>query len=330
MDKESLQKLRHAHYGVYNHSAVEICHWTKEAIREGEGCYKNRFYGIQTHRCMEFTPTALFCENRCVHCWRMTDFYRMLRMPEGAVDEPEEIVKRLMAERRKLLIGFLGNPEVDREWLEEALVPSHFAISLSGEPTMYPKLPQLIRYLRALPTTQSVFLVTNGQEPDMLERLMREDALPTQLYLSMNAFNRDDYYRVNKPMYRDAWERWLRSLDMLRVMNTRTVIRITLMKGINDSAEEIPEAAELIRRGMPHFVEIKSYMHIGGSMSNLGKENMLEMSEIRDYSMKVLKHLPEFSYMDEHERSRISVLQNQGRKADRWIVPGGAYRTGAP
>ena len=52
---------------------------------------------------------------------------------------------------------------------------------------MYPKLPELIKYLKSLEATKSIFLVTNGQEPDMIRKLEDENALPTQLYLSTNA-----------------------------------------------------------------------------------------------------------------------------------------------
>ena len=52
------QKLKKAKYGVFNHSAVELCHWTKKSFSDGGSCYKHKFYGISTHRCMEMTPTG--------------------------------------------------------------------------------------------------------------------------------------------------------------------------------------------------------------------------------------------------------------------------------
>ena len=51
------QKLKKAKYGVFNHSAVELCHWTKKSFSDEWSCYKHKFYGISTHRCMEMTPT---------------------------------------------------------------------------------------------------------------------------------------------------------------------------------------------------------------------------------------------------------------------------------
>jgi tRNA wybutosine-synthesizing protein 1 len=71
--------------------------------------------------------------------------------------------------------------------------------------------------------------------------------------------------------------------------------------------------------GNPHFIEVKSYMHIGMSTSRLKKNNMLEMHEIRRFSGKLSDKISKFSIMDESEISRIVVLQNQKRYIDRWI-----------
>src|SRR5574339_1271806 len=146
---------------------------------------------------MEMTPAAMNCENRCVYCWRPAEFYDTLIMPAEQVDEPEVIMDQLLKERKKLINGFYGSVKNDKTKLDESLLPAHYAISLSGEPTMYPKLPELIRYLKTLPATKSIFLVTNGQEPQMLQRLQDEDALPTQIYLSTNAADYDSFMRIN-------------------------------------------------------------------------------------------------------------------------------------
>lgn len=312
-------RLQKAKYGVYNHSAVELCHWTKKSFKNTGDCYKHKFYGISTHRCMEMTPAAMNCENRCVYCWRPTEFYDTLRMPPELVDEPDVIVEHLLAERKKLISGFGGHEKNDKKKLYESLFPVHYAISLSGEPTMYPKLPQLIRYLRRLPATKSIFLVTNGQEPEMLQRLADEDSLPTQIYLSTNASNRKMFYLVNRPRHRDAWERWWKSLRFLSTANTRTVLRMTVIRQYNDARNFLDEFAQMILQGNPHFIELKSYMHIGTSTERLKAENMLEMSEIRSFSEQLCSKLQCYSIMDESEISRIVVLQNLKRYTDRWI-----------
>lgn len=312
-------KLQKAKYGVYNHSAVELCHWTKKSFADEGNCYKHKFYGISTHRCMEMTPTAMNCENRCIYCWRPTEFYDTLQMPSHLVDEPDVIVSNLMKERERLLSGFYGNEKNDKRKLDESLLPTHYAISLSGEPTMYPKLPQLIKYLMSLKATRSIFLVTNGQEPEMLRRLEDEDALPTQLYLSTNATNRKMFYLINRPRHKNAWERWCESLEFLANARTRTVLRMTMIRGYNEEFNNAENFAQLISKANPHFVEIKSYMHIGMSVQRLEKSNMLEMSEVRTFVDHLINKLPGFFIMDESEISRIVVLQNQHRYTNRYI-----------
>lgn len=314
-----MSKLKKAKYGVYNHSAVELCHWTKKSFANEGSCYKHKFYGISTHQCMEMTPTAMNCENRCIYCWRPAEFFDTLQMPEALVDEPDVIVEQLMAEREKLINGFYGNPKNDKKKLDESLLPAHYAISLSGEPTMYPKLPQLIKYLRGLKATKSIFLVTNGQEPDMLRRLAREDALPTQIYLSTNASNKKMFHQINRPMHKDAWERWWDSLRFLATVNTRTVLRMTVIRGYNSGPEFIGEFAEMMSEGDPHFIELKSYMHVGMSTNRLEHGDMLSMDEVRGLANGLRANMPAFSVMDESEISRIVVLQNQRRHTDRWI-----------
>jgi len=320
IDEELAKKLKHAQYGVFGHSTVDVCHYTKKALKKEKVCYKRKFFGVETHRCMEFSPAGLFCHNRCIYCWRPTNFYKTLKLEEDKVDDPKEIVENLLKERNKLLTGFGGNEKVDKELYKEAMIPTHFAISLSGEPTLYPKLPELIKYLKSLPHTKSIFLVTNGQEPEMLERLEREDALPAQLYLSMNAGKLETFKRVNCPLMRDAWERFNRSLEFLAKTKARTLIRITLIKGFNDSKDEIKDFAELIKKGNPHFVEVKSYMHVGYSKSRLTEKEMVTMEEIRKWANEVDKFLPNFEFMDEDEDARIVILQNKERYVDRWIV----------
>jgi tRNA wybutosine-synthesizing protein 1 len=319
-----LKQLKKAKYGVADHATVELCHWTKKSFKGDESCYKHKFYGISTHQCMEFSPAGMHCENRCVYCWRPMEFYDSLKMEPQNVAEPQEMLAKLMKEREKLIMGFYGDPRSDTKKLDESLLPSHYAISLSGEPTMYPKLPELIKYLKSLDATKSIFLVTNGQEPDMIERLRDEDALPTQLYLSTNAADYESFVRINKPRYRDSWDRWHRTLKIISGLDTRTVLRMTLIRGYNDSENDIDAFSKMVRDANIHFIEAKSYMHIGRSTNRLERNNMLEFSEVRYFASELAKRSGIYSIMDESIASRIVVLQNKQKPIERWIA---AYRT---
>jgi len=224
-----------------------------------------------------------------------------------------------MEERKKLIMGYYGDSRNDFNRLDESLMPSHYAISLSGEPTMYPKLPELIKYLKSLKQTKSVFLVTNGQEPEMIQRLADEKALPTQIYLSTNAADYESFMKINRPLYKDSWERWNKTLGMLKELDTRTVLRVTLIRDYNDGSENIPKFAQILNESRPHFVEMKSYMHVGRSTNRLEHNDMLEFEEVKEFTKKLAMQSGQFSVMDESIVSRIVVLQNNSRFIDRWI-----------
>ncbi|MFH1055894.1 MAG: 4-demethylwyosine synthase TYW1, partial [Candidatus Altiarchaeota archaeon] len=87
--KGVLAKQRYSLVG--GHSAVKPCLWLGKSLR-GEGfCYKQKFYGIESHRCMQMTPAVGWCTQRCVFCWRNTEYTLDTRM-EGW-DEPEDIIE---------------------------------------------------------------------------------------------------------------------------------------------------------------------------------------------------------------------------------------------
>jgi tRNA wybutosine-synthesizing protein 1 len=316
MDPKTENQLRKAKYGVFNHSAVQICAWTKKSLHNEGECYKQQFYGIDCHRCVEFSPAAAICENNCIFCWRPMEFMRLSEMKPTEVDDPRTIYEKLLAERRKLLSGFPGDGKTDMKKHAESLLPTHFAISLSGEPTLYPKLPGLVRFLKALPETKSVFVVTNGQEPEMLASLAKSP--PTQLYLSVNAPNEKLFRRINCPVYKDAWKRFLRSLGVFSRIKTRRVLRMTMIKGMNMDLALANQYAGIIRKAKPHFVEVKAYMWIGFSRQRLRQENMPLHEDIRAFAEKVAK-ASGLGILDEKSDSRVVLLGDPYRRTDRFI-----------
>jgi tRNA wybutosine-synthesizing protein 1 len=312
MDIEVRKKLEKMHYKIIGkEGAVQICEWTKKAIR-GEGhCYKNKFYGVDDHRCAQFSPLAIYCPNNCIYCWRPNEL--METPTEEVEDDVETIYEELIKERRKLLIGFKGYGKVNKKILEEALSPNHFAISLAGEPLAYSKIGELVEHIRKK-GARSIFIVTNGQYPERLEEMWKKNQLPTQLYVSMNAPNKEIFSLVNMPSLPDAWERFNRTLEIMRQLPIRRVIRLTLIKGINDKF--LDGYVEQIEKAKPDFVEVKSYMFLGYSRKRLKPENMREHEEVRDFSNKLNALLSNYHVEDEQKESRIVLLMRDG--AQRW------------
>jgi tRNA wybutosine-synthesizing protein 1 len=300
--KKVLEKQHYAIVG--NHSAVQICRWTKKSLSNKDFCYKQKFYGIKSHRCCQMSPAVMWCQNMCEHCWRPIEMNLGTEIKD--IDEPQEIIKGCINSQRKMLSGFGGNKEVKKKRFEEAQDPEQFAISLSGEPTLYPKLPELIKELRKMRKTS--FIVTNGLNPEMLDKLKKEKALPTQIYISMNAPNEKMYNEWHKSSTKDAWKRFNKSLEIMKGLKgkTRTVVRMTLVKDKNMINEK--EYSNLIKKAMPDFVEVKGFMSVGYARQRLGYETMPNHQEIKDFAAKLVKKLKGYKVLDEKKESRVVLL----------------------
>ena len=246
---------------IGSHSGVKICRWTKSALRGRGSCYKYSFYGIKSHLCMETTP-SLSCSNKCVFCWRHGT------NPVGTtwrwkVNSPEMIFEGATAAHLKKIKMMRGVPGVRAERFQEAMRIRHCALSLVGEPIFYPHINEFVSLLHNQKI--SSFLVCNAQHPAQLEALK----VVTQLYVSIDASNRDSLRKVDRPLHRDFWERFLRCLDILREkrFRMRTVFRLTLVKGFNIE-DEAEGYADLVERGLPCFVEVKGVTYCGTSSSS--------------------------------------------------------------
>ena len=301
-------------YGLAgNHSAVQICGWTKRMLRGKGTCYKEKFYGADCASCAQMSPAAAWCSQNCIFCWRPMEWMEFKPMDEGEVDSPEEIIEETVKAKRKLVSGLGGAEDVNEELFRRVLesFPAHWAISLSGEPTLYHKLPELIKNLKGRAEVKTVFLVTNGQEPEMLLRLKKERALPTQLYISVDAAEKETFDKVNVPIYPDAWERINRTLELSADFPCRRVLRFTVIKGMNDLDSMLPLYGEMFEKSGADFIEVKAYMHLGYSRKRLGAENMPTHEYVKELCGKLLEYLPDYEYIDEQEVSRIVLLKNK-------------------
>ena len=245
---------------IGSHSGVKICRWTKSALRGRGSCYKNSFYGIKSHLCMETTP-SLSCSNKCVFCWRHGT-NPVARTWRWQVDPPEMVFEGAKQGHYKKIKMMRGVPGVRAERFEEAMRIRHCALSLVGEPIFYPHINEFVGLLHG--ERISSFLVCNAQHPDQLRALRRV----TQLYVSIDASNRESLRKIDRPLHRDFWERFQACLGILREKRfvQRTVFRLTLVKGFNVE-DEVEGYAELVEKGLPCFVEVKGVTYCGTSGS---------------------------------------------------------------
>jgi len=295
-----LERSGYRFVGEHKHSAVKVCHWTRKSLLGLGFCYKQQFYGIQSHRCLQLTPSLPFCDHKCIFCWRNID----VTIPNwvGDIDDPAEILDDAITFQRRLLSGFKGNPEVDKRKWGEAQEPKHCAISLAGEPTMYPKISDLIKECHR--RSMTTFLVTNGLHPKVLEKITE----PTQLYISVVAPDEKTYKAVCQPQVDDGWGRLNESLNIMASLDCRKVIRLTLVEGLN--IKDAKGYARLIEKATPDFIEPKAYMCVGYSRARLGIDNMPLFDEIKDFAREISEGTG-YSIVDESEPSRVVLLKRK-------------------
>ncbi len=293
-----LEKQQYRTYG--EHAAVKLCHWMRQSLLYGRHCYKQEFYGIRSHRCLQMTPVVNQCTHNCLFCWRVQGF----EADPSVWSEPEGMLEDFVARQKLLISGFKGDERCKPEMWREASEPRHVAISLAGEPTMYPYLGELIEACHR--RGMSTFLVTNGTLPEVLERL---DPLPTQLYVTVAAPTEEVYRRICSPRIPDGWERLLRTLDLLPSIDTRTVIRHTLVQNWNIGWEE--EYAALDKVADPLFIEPKGYVFVGDSRKRMSLANMPSHATVAEFGRR-LGDLLGFEILKEKDDSRVVLLGENG------------------
>ncbi|XP_023728568.1 S-adenosyl-L-methionine-dependent tRNA 4-demethylwyosine synthase [Lactuca sativa] len=295
---------------IGSHSGVKICRWTKSQLRGRGGCYKHSFYGIESHRCMEATP-SLACANKCVFCWRHHT-NPVGKSWQWKMDDPLMIVNSALEEHKKMIKQMKGVPGVTAERLSEGLLPRHCALSLVGEPIMYPEINSLVDELHK--RRISTFLVTNAQFPEKIVSLKPI----TQLYVSVDAATKDSMKAIDRPLFGDFWERFGDSLKALKDKQQRTVYRLTLVKGWN--TEDVDAYSSLFGIGNPDFVEIKGVTYCGTSAtSKLTMENVPWHADVKAFSEALAeKSNGDYEIACEHVHSCCVLLA----KVDKFKING--------
>jgi tRNA wybutosine-synthesizing protein 1 len=311
-----LQALKKQNYHlVGKHSAVKRCKWLYEALVHDRACYKQKFYGIKSHQCIQMTPSLFYCTQQCLFCWRAQSGDLQIKWDEMKLpnwDSAEEIAQGSLKVQDAILSGYKGNPKTNWKKFREALTPRHVAISLTGEPTLYEPLGELIRTFHNRGFT--TFLVSNGTLPNKLAELSEE---PTQLYISVCAPNEKVFKRVCRPHFPNAWAKLNETLSFLPSFRCPTVIRMTLVKGLN--METVDGYAELVEKANPTYIEAKAYMHIGFSCLRLDYKRMPAHKEVYDFATRLAERT-RYTIIDESVESRV-VLLSKRKKPIRFERP---------
>ncbi len=374
---EAYTKTTYRIVGENKHSSTKPCHWLEQRLmtgRNNRNCYKDIF-GIQSHRCLQNTPSLPFCNHQCTFCWRDiesgslgSEFIVEPDDPKLLVDEMlrhhKDIIENHLPLRRYLdnyeimidilyymllnsrqnfninslankihvsknkierAIILLKNQEFiklinqssnefgldddikccigSKEELEllikrslttpdeimqahsEAMIPNHAAISLDGEPLLYPRISEFVQEFKNRQMT--TFIVTNGTLPEKIESL---DPSPSQLYITLAAPNEEIYKKICRPMIKNGWDKIINSLDLINSLSFRTVVRLTAVKNLTINEHFINDYAKIIEKANPNFFEIKGFTLQAKAL--LIKERLKSKKQIQYY-------FPEYDYLED-------------------------------
>ena len=373
---EKYTKTTYRIIGKNKHTAIKPCHWLEQKLltgRDNRNCYKGVF-GIQSHRCLQNTPSMPFCNHQCVFCWRDIELGSLGGEFIVEPDEPKDLVDEMIRHQRDIIKNhlplrrYLENYEIMVDTLNfmlsndenhninslsrnlhisknkvdravnllknqkfitaiddtlknyrvekeisccidsrdeivklfnlalttpdeimqvhgEAMNPNHAAISLDGEPLLYPKIGGLVEEFRNRNMTS--FIVTNGTLPERIESL---NSLPSQLYITLPAPNETVYKKVCRPMIKNGWGKISDTLDLVESLSCRSLVRITAVKNLNLSENYIKDYIKLIDKANPNFFEIKGFTLQAKAL----------MINERLKSDKTLQYyFPEYEYLEE-------------------------------
>lgn len=221
------------------------------------------------------------------------------------MDEPEDIIEGAMNNHYQMIKKLKGVPGVQPERFHEAMNVRHCALSLVGEPIMYPKINEFLDMLHE--KRISSFLVTNAQFPLEIRNLRP----CTQLYVSVDAPTKEGLKKIDRPLFSDYWERFNACLDALRDKKQRTVYRLTLVKDYN--VEDIHLYGELVKRGKPDFVEIKGVTFCGYTGKDaLTMKNVPFQEEVVNFAHALMNYLDDdYDIACEHAHSCSILVANK-------------------
>jgi len=372
---ESYIKTTYRIIGNNKHTAIKPCHWLEQRLmtgRNNRNCYKGVF-GVESHRCLQNTPSLPFCNHQCVFCWRDIELGSIGSDFIVEPDEPKELINEMIRHQQDIIknhlplrryldnyeimidilffmllqnkahnvnslsdnlhisknkveraINLLKNQEFikpiensinnfmldteisccidSRDEIErlikleltnpddimtahaEAMNPNHAAISLDGEPLLYPKMSQYIEEFRNRGIT--TFIVTNGTLPQKIESL---DHLPSQFYITIAAPNQNVYKKICRPMIKNGWTEIMKSLELVQSLSCRSLIRLTAVKNLNLKDDFIKDYVKIIERANPNFFEIKGFTLQAKAL--LVKERLKSEESIQYY-------FPDYEYLE--------------------------------
>ena len=178
----------------------------------------------------------------------------------------------------------LTTPDEIMQAHSEALRPNHAAISLDGEPMLYPLMSDFVKEFKG--RNMTTFIVTNGTLPERIKNL---SVYPSQLYITLPAPNEQLYKKICRPMIKNGWPKIMDTMNLIESLSSRTLVRLTAVKDLNINENLLNEYFKIIEKANPNFFEIKGFTLQAKAL--LINERLKSNKPLQDY-------FPEYDFLE--------------------------------
>lgn len=143
------------------------------------------------------------------------------------------------------------------EGLSEGVKPDYITLSGSGEPTLHSGIGSVIRKIKDL-TDIPIAVLTNGSLL-WLPQVRREISAADLVIPSLDAASPEIFSRINQPHSKIKFEQFVEGLIAFRKEYRGQIwLEIFLVKGINDTENEISGLVELAKKIKPDVIQLNT------------------------------------------------------------------------
>ena len=140
--------------------------------------------------------------------------------------------------------------------LQNSPTPDYITFSGSGEPTLNSKIGEMISEIKKM-TSVPVAVLTNASR---FIHNVRDDLYKADLILpSLDAVTQEIFEKVNRPHEKLCIEHIIENLKIFcKYFQGKTWLEVMLVKGVNDSREELSKMAKIIQEINPDKIQLNT------------------------------------------------------------------------
>ena len=228
--------------------------------------YKHLFGPVPSRRLgmslgIDLIPKKV-CSLNCVYC--------EVGRTTNLTTERLEYVKydSVIAELEKFMSN---NPKID-----------YFTFSGSGEPTLNSRIGDVLKFIKVKYPKIKTAILTNGTL--LYDKNLRSELMDADVILpSLDAASRDVFRKINRPSKKLNIETCIQGLvDLRKEYKGEIWLEVFLLKGYNDTKEELKLLKEAILKIKPDIVQLNT-LDRPGTKQDLIPLTKMEMQAIIDF-----------------------------------------------